>query len=80
MVHPEMMLDQTILERWMAGAAVPGVRLALNEPVVITAGPLTGTLATVVSLVSLEPEPVYTVELRPGRAGVHLPDSALSGA
>jgi hypothetical protein len=80
MVRPEMMLDQSVLERWMAGAAVPGVGFALAEPVVITAGPLTGTLGTVVSLVSLEPEPVYTVELGPGRGDVHLPDSSLAGA
>ena len=74
------MLDQSILERWMAGTAVPGVGFALDEPVVIKAGPLTGTQGTVVSLVCLEPEAVYTVKLGPGRGDVHLPDSALAGA
>ena len=77
---PQMELDQITLERWMSGAAVPGVGFALDEPVVITVGHLAGTLGTVVSLVSLRPEPVYTVELGPGRGDVHLPDSALAGA
>ncbi|HEY7636312.1 MAG TPA: hypothetical protein VH763_12235 [Gemmatimonadales bacterium] len=75
-----MMLDQRVFERWMAGLAMPGVGFALNEPVVITAGPLTGSIGTVVSLVALDPEPVYTVELGPGRGDVHLPGSALTSA
>ncbi len=74
------MPSQRVLERWMAGLAVPGVGFALNEPVVITVGPLAGSIGTVVSLVALEPEPVYTVELGPGRGDVHLPGSALTGA
>ena len=75
-----MVLDQSTLERWMSGAAVPRVGFALNEPVVITSGPHAGTLGTVVSLVSLRPEPVYTIELGPGRGDLHLPESALAGA
>lgn len=75
-----MIVDQSTLERWMAGAGVTGVSFALYEPVVITDGPLTGSLGTVVSLVALQPEPLYTVELAVGRGDVHLPESALAAA
>jgi hypothetical protein len=75
-----MMLDQGVLERWMAGVAVPGVDFSLYEPVVITVGPFSGTIGAVVCLISLEPEALYTVELATGRGDVHLPASALTGA
>ncbi len=75
-----MVLDQEVLEHWMAGDVVSGVEFALNEPVVVLAGPCAASLGTIVSLVSLEPEPVYTVEVGAGRRGVHLPQSALSAA
>jgi len=75
-----MMLDQGVLEHWMAGDTVAGVGFALNEPVVITTGPFAGGLGTVVSLVSLEPESVYTVDLGSGRGNVHLAESSLAAA
>jgi hypothetical protein len=75
-----MILDQDVLERWMAGAPVPGVGLAFCEPVVIREGPFAGCLGTVISLIALEAEPVYTVELGAGRGDVHLPESALDAA
>ena len=50
-----MTLDQAVLEHWMAGDQVPGVGFGLYEPVVITAGPWTGTLGAAVALVSLTP-------------------------
>jgi hypothetical protein len=73
-------LDQHTLERWMSGAQVSGVGFALNEPVVVTAGLHAGTLGTVVALVSLQPESLYTVKLGPGLNAVHVPESALRGA
>ena len=76
----EMMLDQIFLERWMAGRSVAEVGFALNEPVVITTGPLAGRVGAIVALVALEPEPVYTVDLGSGREDVHLPESALAAA
>lgn len=74
------MLEQDILEHWMAGDIVAGVGLALNEPVVITSGPLAGKVGAIVSLVAVEPEPVYTVDLGAGRGDVHVPESALAAA
>ena len=64
----------------MAGGEVPGVQFALNEPVVVIAGAHAGSLGAIVSLVTLDPEPVYTVELSSGRGDVHLPESALAPA
>jgi len=75
-----MKLDQGLLEHWMAGGEVPGVGLALNEPVVIPAGPLMGSVGAVVSLLSLEPEPVYSVEVGGGRGNAQVPASALEEA
>jgi hypothetical protein len=74
------MLDQAAFERWMGGAAVPGVDFSLYEPVVITVGPFAGAIGAIVCLISLEPEALYTVELAAGRGDVHLPASALTGA
>ena len=35
------MLDQALLEQWMAAGPVPGVAFGLSEPVVISAGSVT---------------------------------------
>jgi hypothetical protein len=75
-----MSLDQEVLEHWMAGDQVPGVGFGLYEPVVITAGPLTGTLGAVVALVALTPGPVYTVEIGGGRGDVHVLEADLAEA
>jgi hypothetical protein len=75
-----MSLDQAVLEHWMAGDQVPGVGFGLYEPVVITAGPLTGTLGAVVALVSLTPGPVYTVEIGGGRGDIHVLEAELAEA
>jgi hypothetical protein len=75
-----MMLEQAVLEQWMAGAPVPGVGFSLYEPVVIMAGPLAGRLGAVVALISLAPEPVYTVEIDGGRRDVHVPEADLAEA
>jgi len=75
-----MTLDQAVLERWMGGGQVPGVGFALYEPVVITAGGQAGSLGAVVALVSLDPEPVYTVEIGGGRGDIHVPESGLAEA
>lgn len=68
------------MECWLAGGRLPAVRFACNEPVLVLAGPMAGRLATVVALVALEPEPVYTVRLGAGTGDLHLPGSALGPA
>jgi hypothetical protein len=68
------------VECWLAGGRLPAVRFACNEPVLVLAGPLAGRLATVVALVALEPEPVYTVRLGAGTGDLHLSGSALGPA
>lgn len=75
-----MTLDQAILEHWMAGDHVSGVGFGLYEPVVITAGPLTGTLGAIVALIALFPDPLYTVEIGGGRGDVHVPQADLTAA
>jgi hypothetical protein len=75
-----MILDQLILEQWMAGDEVPGVGFSLYEPVVITGGPLAGALGAVVALISLSPGPLYTVEVGGGRGDVHVLETDLAEA
>jgi hypothetical protein len=75
-----MTLDQAVLEHWMPGDQVPGVGFGSCDPVVITAGPLSGTLGAVVVLVSLTPGPLYTVEIGGGRSDVHVVDADLAEA
>lgn len=75
-----MTLDQALLEQWMAGAQVAGVGFGLYEPVVITAGPLAGSLGAVVALLSLTPGPLYTVEIGGGRRDVHVLEADLAEA
>ena len=67
-----MTLNSAVLGHWMAGDQVPGVGFDLYEPVVITAGPWTGTLGAVVALVSLTPDLLYTAEIGGGRGDVHV--------
>jgi hypothetical protein len=74
------MLDQALLEQWMAAGPVPGVAFGLSEPVVIAAGPFAGSLGMVVALVALTPEPLYTVEIGGGRGDIHALESNLMQA
>ena len=75
-----MVLDQAVLELWMAGGPVAGVGFGLYEPVVIARGPWAGTSGAVVALVSLTPGPLYTVEIGGGRRDVHVPEADLAEA
>lgn len=73
-----MPVEQSVIEDWLAGRAIPGVAFRLNELVRILAGQAAEQSAWVVCLVELEPEPLYTVELVPGRADLHVTQSALA--
>lgn len=75
-----MMLDQALIEHWMAGDEVAGVKFGLYEPVVIATGPLRGTVGVVVALVAVDPAPVYTVETAGGRGNVHVAQAGLAEA
>jgi hypothetical protein len=59
---PGVLLDQELLEHWMSGDAIAGVEFGLSQPVVIRSGPGASHVGTIVALVSLDPEPVYTVK------------------
>lgn len=51
---------------WFDSQPIPGVAFRLNDSVRIKAGVYSGEMASVVSLESLEPAPVYLVELANG--------------
>ncbi len=67
-------------ELWFQQRTVPGAAYRLNDSVVIVAGEHAGTLAFVIALVALEPEPKYLVELANTGRDMKLPESALRAA
>jgi hypothetical protein len=67
-------------QSWKAGDQVLGVGFGLYEPVVITAGPWTGTLGAVLGPVSLSSGPLYTVEIGSERGDVHVLEADLAEA
>jgi hypothetical protein len=52
--------------RWMAREPVEGLAFLLNDSVQVTAGPHSGAVGSVVSLVEKTPQPIYAVELSDG--------------
>ena len=63
---------------WFAGQTVPGGRFRHNESVRIIVGEHAGEFGALISVESLEPEPLYLVELASTGADVLLPDSSLA--
>lgn len=63
---------------WRADGLLARVRFSLNDTVRIRTGPDAGRLGTVSGLLTLEPEPVYTVTLLAECRAVETPQSALS--
>lgn len=63
---------------WMQSERVPGVAFSLNESVLVVEGEHAGTSGAVVSLVSVEPDVCYLVELSSGQK-LELVQSALIG-
>nr|QEO74368.1 hypothetical protein [uncultured bacterium] len=65
---------------WLSFRPIPGVAFGLNDSVRIKSGEHAGELASVISLESLEPSPVYLVELHSGRGDVEMAESGLERA
>jgi hypothetical protein len=65
---------------WFNGEAIPGATFALNDPVRITNGVHLGELGSVLSLISLEPFPVYVVELGCDGATIEVTQTELERA
>lgn len=59
-------LDDTERSEWMAGKSPDGVDFQLNDAVNVVLGPTAGAKGCVVSLLGMEPEPRYIVELSSG--------------
>ena len=68
-----------IEELWFNSEPVPGAAFQLNDEVLITSGTLKGEKGAAISLLALEPEPVYLVELSSG-AGAEVAQSDLRRA
>jgi hypothetical protein len=64
---------------WMRHEPIEGAAFTLNHPVHVTGGPYAGASGSVVSLLTLDPEPGYLVELGTG-GDVELSQSQLRSA
>jgi hypothetical protein len=58
--------DSELVGRWMAGNVPYGVKFELNHSVEIVTGNYKGKAGAVISLIGVEPEPRYLVELGSG--------------
>jgi hypothetical protein len=67
-------------DAWFAGNAPPGGRFHHNESVRICSGPHAGAMGSLISVESLDPEPIYLVELASGKGDVLQADSTLDAA
>ena len=65
---------------WFSSQPISGVAFGLNDSVRIMSGEHAGELATVTSLMSLEPAPTYIVELGSGGGDVAVAESDLESA
>jgi hypothetical protein len=57
---------QELLERWMAGEHLPGVRYALTDRVEVAEGAHAGERGVIAAAVDFAPEPVFVVDLDAG--------------
>jgi hypothetical protein len=65
--HP-IRFDAAVVARWRAGDLPHGVAFDLNHRVRVISGRRSGKRGAVISLLGLEPEPLYRVELSSGEA------------
>jgi hypothetical protein len=61
-----MLMDTNLINDWLSGIRLPGVLFGVNDAAFIVAGPHQGEAVAVISIVELEPEICYSVELRNG--------------
>ena len=67
-------------ELWFSQQPVPGASFKLNDSVKIAAGEHAGRLGVVIYLETLEPEPVYLIEMGDGRGDALIEEHALTAA
>ena len=73
----ECELTREIEERWFAGETIQGINFYLNDAVSITLGPHSGEGGAVISLLRLNPEPEYLIELGSGLGDIEVFQSHL---
>lgn len=65
---------------WFSSQSIPGVAFGLNDSVRVKSGEHAGELAIVISLESLEPSPVYIIELGSTGTDIKMAESDLEQA
>jgi hypothetical protein len=71
------MTQYELESRWVTPEGISGVSYRFSDLVRIKSGAYSGQTAEVISLISLEPEPLYMVVLPPNEKSVVLPQSEL---
>jgi hypothetical protein len=71
------MTQYELESRWITSEGVAGVSYRFSDLVVIKSGEYSGQNTEVISLLSLEPEPMFMVVLPPNEKSVVLPQSEL---
>jgi hypothetical protein len=71
------MTQYEVESRWVTAEGIEGVSYRFSDLVVIKSGEHSGKTAEVISLLTMEPEPVYMVVLPPNEKSVVLPQSEL---
>jgi hypothetical protein len=72
------MTQYELESRWITPEGIPGVSYRFSDFVHIKSGEYVGQTAEVISLITLEPEPVYMVVLPPNEKSVVLPQIELA--
>lgn len=67
---------QQIIDLWMQQENIPAASFRMNDSVEVVEGDLSGEKGCLISLIELEPEPVYLVETSDG-SEVRLEESQL---
>ena len=71
------MTQYELESQWITQEGIPGVNYRFSDLVRILSGEYSGQTAEVISLISIEPEPVYVVVLPPNEKSVVLPQREL---